>query len=145
MTAVATPRTALSFDRIAYVYDDYNLHAPEVSAQIGDSIAQITGRGALVLELGVGTGRIARPIIDAGCRVIGLDIPAEMMRKAHEKGIEQLVHASMLALPLQDSSVDAVMIVHVLHHIADWRLALSETMRVLCPALQLALPKIGIA
>jgi ubiquinone/menaquinone biosynthesis C-methylase UbiE len=133
MTAVATPQAPLSFDRIAYAYDDYNLHAPEVSAQIGESIAQLTGRGALVLELGVGTGRIARPIIDAGCRVIGLDISAEMMRKAAEKGIDRLVHASMLALPLQDASVDAVMVVHVLHHIADWRAALSETMRVLRP------------
>jgi ubiquinone/menaquinone biosynthesis C-methylase UbiE len=133
MTLTTSPRTPLSFDRIAYAYDDYNLHAPEISAQIGATIAQLTGPGALVLELGVGTGRIARPILDAGCRVIGLDISAEMMRKASEKGIAKLVRGSLLELPLRDASVDAVMVVHVLHHIADWRVALTEAMRVLRP------------
>jgi ubiquinone/menaquinone biosynthesis C-methylase UbiE len=133
MTLTTPPRAPLSFDRIAYAYDDYNLHAPEISAQIGAAIAHVTGRGALVLELGVGTGRIARPILDAGCRVIGLDVSAEMMRKAAEKGITTLIRGSILELPLQDASVDAVMVVHVLHHIADWRTALTEVMRVLRP------------
>jgi ubiquinone/menaquinone biosynthesis C-methylase UbiE len=133
MTATPTTHTPLQFDRIAYAYDDYNLHAPEISAQIGAAIADVTGPGALVLELGVGTGRIARPIADAGCRVIGLDVSAEMMRKAAEKGIDKLLRGSILALPLADHSVDAVMVVHVLHHIADWRAALTEAMRVVRP------------
>ncbi len=133
MTATATARAPLSFDRIAYAYDDYNLHQPAIAAQIGEAIAEVAGRGGLVLELGVGTGRIASPVAQAGCRVIGLDVSGEMMRKARVKGIDRLLHADILRLPLADESVDAVLVVHVLHHIADWRAALTEVMRVLRP------------
>jgi ubiquinone/menaquinone biosynthesis C-methylase UbiE len=128
-----TKHAPLAFDRIAYAYDDYNLHAPEVSAQIGQSIAQVAGPNGLVLELGIGTGRIAAPVADAGCRVVGIDVSAEMMRKAREKGVSRLARASLLELPFRDQSFDAVLVVHVLHHIADWRQALTEAMRVLRP------------
>lgn len=124
-------RKPLSFDRIAYAYDDYNMHPPEVAGQIGESIVGLVGRGGLVLELGIGTGRIAQPVANAGCRVVGIDVAAEMLRKSQEKGLERLIRGSILDLPFQDGSFDAVMVVHVLHHIADWRLAISEAWRVL--------------
>jgi ubiquinone/menaquinone biosynthesis C-methylase UbiE len=133
MTQTTPARQRLSFDRIAYAYDDYNMHPPEVAAQVGQTIAEETGRNALVLELGIGTARIAQPVADAGCRVIGIDLSAEMLRKAQEKGFSRLMRGNLLHLPLRDASVDAVLVVHVLHHIADWRSALAEAMRVLRP------------
>ena len=133
MTLSTQERKPLSFDRIAYAYDDYNVHAPEVAREIGESIVAVVGHGGTVLELGIGTGRIARPVADAGCQVVGIDVSAEMMLKAREKDIERLVRGSILNLPFQNASFDGVMVIHVLHHIADWRLALTEAWRILKP------------
>ncbi|HMO57335.1 MAG TPA: class I SAM-dependent methyltransferase [Roseiflexaceae bacterium] len=127
------PQQRYSFDRIAYAYDDFSSHPAEVAAQIGPAIAMASGHNALVLELGIGTARIAQPVADAGCRVVGIDLAIEMLRKAQQKGFERLVRGNLLQLPLRDSSVDAVLVVHVLHHIPDWRAALAEAMRVLRP------------
>jgi SAM-dependent methyltransferase len=133
MSAATQDMPRVSFDRIAYAYDDYTSHPPAVAAQIGRSIAGIVGDGALVLELGIGTARIARPVADAGCRVIGIDVAHEMLRRAQARGFERLVRGNLMQLPLADASVDAVLVVHVLHHLSDWRAALAEALRVLRP------------
>ena len=69
MSAAAQQMPRVSFDRIAYAYDDYTSHPPAVAAQIGRSIAGIAGDRALVLELGIGTARIARPKPSASASV----------------------------------------------------------------------------
>ncbi len=125
--------TGISFDRIAYAYDNYAMHPPEVAARVGETIARVAGPGALVLEIGIGTGRIATPVEDAGCRVVGIDISTQMMEQARAKGFARLAQASLLQLPFRDAAFDAVMVTHVLHHIDDWRAALAEAMRVLRP------------
>ena len=64
----------IRFDAIASNYDSVRGHPPEVAEQIGRAIAAVAGTHARVLELGVGTGRIALPVATAGCRVVGIDI-----------------------------------------------------------------------
>ena len=64
----------IRFDAIAGNYDSVRGHPPEVAEQIGRAIAAVAGTPARVLELGVGTGRIALPVATAGCRVVGIDI-----------------------------------------------------------------------
>lgn len=127
-----TPTLDLSFDRIARQYDAQRAHPPDVAARIGATIAGIAGPRGRVLELGVGTGRIALPVAAAGCRVIGIDLAAPMLRIAQRGGgVDDLIKGDIADLPLRSASVDAVLAVHVLHLVRDWRGALAEAVRVL--------------
>ncbi len=58
-------------DRAAARYDDLFTHPPASKACI-DLLADLAGKGP-ALELGVGTGRVARPLAARGVPVHGLD------------------------------------------------------------------------
>ncbi len=86
----------------------------------GVSDAEATARfvaarcgGAPVLELGVGSGRLAEPLVDLGVRVIGLDASSDMLdrcpRPSATAGSLQLIRADMRALPLA-GNIGAVLI-----------------------------------
>jgi SAM-dependent methyltransferase len=66
-------------DGFADVYDEWyaDLGDPDATARC---IADLAGRG-VVLELGVGTGRLALPIAALDRRVTGVDISAAMLRR----------------------------------------------------------------
>lgn len=127
-----------SFDqRVALKYEKQRAHPPEVSAAIGDTIAATLGAGARVFEVGVGTGRIAWPLVEAGCEVVGLDYSADMLRVVHERRSRHprlhLLQGDMHALPLAAGSVDAVTAVHVLHLTKDLPGVLRELVRLVRP------------
>lgn len=127
---------SIRFDAIAGAYDQVRGHPPEVAEQIGRAIASLVGNNALVLELGIGTGRIALPVASAGCRVVGIDISAEMLRAARTKDSGEalwLLQGNIERLPFADGVFDATLAVHVLHLARDWRGALAEALRVLRP------------
>jgi SAM-dependent methyltransferase len=78
-----------SYDAIAELYDPWSR---SVTEDIGFYVAEArkAGRGPIV-ELGVGTGRIAVPTARAGVPVIGIDSSAGMLavcrRRAEEAGV----------------------------------------------------------
>ena len=121
------------FQDVASHYDTIHLHSPEVSQAVGAFLATTVGQGRTILEIGVGTGRIARPVVDHGCQVVGIDVSAGMLAVAQQRGLDRLLIADMMKVPLATASVDAVLAVHVLHHASDWREALREVARVLKP------------
>lgn len=128
----------LSFDKIAAVYDAQRAHPPAVAAQIGHALVALTGRGAPILELGVGTGRIAIPAAAAGAFVVGLDVSHEMLAVAATRAVAAGVSLDLLrgdaqALPFADGIFRAALAVHVLHLLPDWRAALAEVVRVVGP------------
>ena len=61
----------------ADVYDDWYATSFETDAAVA-ALVQLSGAGP-VLELGVGTGRLALPIARTGLRVVGLDASQEML------------------------------------------------------------------
>jgi SAM-dependent methyltransferase len=83
-----------------------------------------------ILEVGVGTGRLAEPLRKAGYELTGIDISTRMIRKAKEKNIEQLLLADARLLPFMPMTFDATISVHVLHLIAEWKKVLLEICRV---------------
>lgn len=128
----------ISFDKIASVYDAQRAHPPEVSAQIGSALTALVGAGAPILELGVGTGRIAIPAATAGAFVVGFDVSRQMLRVAAERAEAAgaplaLAVADAQRLPFADGSFAAALAVHVLHLLPDWRAALGEIARVVGP------------
>ena len=73
-------------DRIADVYDDWYAELPfagDLSAAVA-FLAELAGDGA-ALELGIGTGRIAVPLREAGTDVHGVDASAAMVERLHAK------------------------------------------------------------
>ncbi|NUP08539.1 MAG: class I SAM-dependent methyltransferase [Polyangiaceae bacterium] len=68
--------------------------------------------GATVVEVGVGTGRITRQLMDLGARVIGVEPEAPMLRIAHDHvralggNPADLVVGALESLPFADASAD---------------------------------------
>lgn len=64
---------------------------------------------ATIVEIGVGSGRLATPLADLGCTVVGLDASVTMLRQVQRDGAVHLVMADMRALPFRNP-VGAVLI-----------------------------------
>jgi SAM-dependent methyltransferase len=73
-------------DRIAAVYDQFHSHSPvtRFTDATVEFLASITGKRR-VLELGIGTGRIAVPLAGKGLKVFGIDASEKMVEKMREK------------------------------------------------------------
>jgi ubiquinone/menaquinone biosynthesis C-methylase UbiE len=111
---------SLSFDRAADIYDQTRGHPPIVSEQVADSLIAVLNPSPRLLEIGIGTGRIASPIAARGIEVTGLDISAKMMRRLldnlpTDRTRLNLIQADATQCPLRSGIFDAVLAVHVLH------------------------------
>src|SRR5712691_8683889 len=78
-----------AYDAIARLYDPWSRSVIE---DVGFYVEEAVASGGPVVELGVGTGRIAIPTAAAGVDVIGVDSSAEMLavcaERAREAGID---------------------------------------------------------
>lgn len=141
---------SLGFDRAAPLYDATRGYPPEAAEQIGAAIIEAANAraDARFLEVGVGTGRIALPIVRRGYNYTGVDISEGMVDRLRAKAAAlqqtptsaatpplrlQLVMADMTALPFPAASFDVVIAVHVFHLVSGWRQAVEEALRVLRP------------
>jgi len=81
-----------SYDAIATLYDPWSR---SVTEDVDFYVAQARKAGGPVVELGVGTGRIAVPVAKAGVHVIGVDDSEGMLglcrARAEEAGVSDLV------------------------------------------------------
>lgn len=132
------------FDRAVAYYDATRAFPEGVDEQLRDAIVRRTGAGrsAALLELGVGTGRVALPFIRDGYDYSGIDLSLPMMERMREKIAAEpsaprsrwrLVQGDVMRLPFANHSFDVAIVVHVLHLVDDWRLTLREAARVLRP------------
>ncbi len=80
------------YDGIAGLYDDWSR---SVTEDVGFYVEEALAAGGPVVELGVGSGRIAVPIAEGGVRVIGVDSSPGMLavcrRRAEAAGVSELV------------------------------------------------------
>lgn len=124
------------FDRHARQWDDLVrtlLPVPEYRQSLLDKIPA----GAVVLEIGTGTGGLLTELAARASRVIGVDHSPAMVDEARRRladdgvsGVE-LRLGEMTHLPLPDASVGCVVANMVLHHAADPASVLIEIRRVL--------------
>ena len=123
-------KLSVSFDRVAEVYDQTRSLPDKVMKELVKKLCIELKNCNRILDVGVGTGRIAEPLQNAGFEVVGIDISKKMMSKAREKKVQNLVIADACFIPFKDKSFDAAISVHLLHLISEWKKALREVCRV---------------
>lgn len=98
-----------------------------------------------LLDIGTGTGGIAKLFLDAADHVVGLDRSPEMLRLARarlqDKPTErwELLQGDFGALPLATASFDTVVLHQVLHYAPEPALPLAEAARVCRPGGRIAI------
>ena len=120
------------FDRWAEEYDEDVIRTDEAEAypfagyrKILHAIAErILESGAgEVLELGFGTGTLAKRLYDRGIRIFGQDFSEKMIAAAREKMPEAALYLGDLRAGLSEElrarRYDAIVATYVLHHIPD--------------------------
>lgn len=123
---------SLNFDRVAELYDETR-GGEERGRRIGVDIAKLLRADRPVLEVGVGTGVISKALKELGFDVYGDDISAQMLARAKSRIGPRVVQGDAMRLPVRTGSFDQVVIVWVLHVVADPTEALREVARVLAP------------
>jgi len=128
---------SISFDRAANIYEQTRGFPPGIGEQVAQAALEIVGPAATVVEVGVGTGRISRPLAALGVEIFGLDLSRQMMAELVRRAagpMPTLVQGDATRLPFAPQQFDAVLSVHVFHLIPQWPEALSEVRRVLKPS-----------
>jgi ubiquinone/menaquinone biosynthesis C-methylase UbiE len=120
----------------AQTYDETRAASPSVLGPLREALAGAPGRR--LADVGGGTGNYGRALRDEGWDVVVIDREPAMLARAAAKGLET-IEADAQRLPLADESVDAVMLVSMLHHVEDPAAALAEARRILRPGGPLAL------
>lgn len=120
---------AISFDRVARVYDATRRLPDAIAPAVVAAIARRVGTESL-LEAGVGTGRWGAPVASRGIRVTGVDVSRRMLDLAREKGLGALALADVRRLPFRGAAFAYSMSNHLLHLVRDWPSVLRELARV---------------
>lgn len=122
---------SVHFDRAVEFYDRTRWLPPEIEARQTELLMAELAGCVRVLEIGVGTGRIA---LTLDVPLIGLDLSRPMMEVLRSKsdGVP-LVEGDATRLPFPDGCFDAACAAHVFHLIPTWEVAFAELTRVVRP------------
>ena len=133
-TSPAPVDPARSFGSVAEAYDRGRPSYP------AEAVTWLTaGEAKVVLELGAGTGKLTRQLVDAGHAVFATDPDEAMLEVLRDRVPE--VSAKVAAaedIPANDRSVDVVVVGQAFHWF-DHEVALPEIARVLKPGGHVAL------
>lgn len=133
MTVASTSIALKNFDRVADTYDATRGFPPYVETRVIRGIAGLLkelGTQPAVLEVGVGTGRVAAPLAEHGIRVMGTDISEGMLARMEAKaaGVEPVL-AEASHPPFKAKSFDAALFVHILHLVPDPEATIRSTLK----------------
>lgn len=128
----------VGFDRAASFYDSTRGFPPGDEEKIAALMVraadlQPTDR---LIEIGIGTGRLALPLLPYVQAIYGVDISLSMLwrlRGKHPGKPIYVAQGDVRQLPYQSTSFDTVLTAHVFNLILDWRQAAGEIARVLRP------------
>ncbi len=130
--------TGFSFEVVdASHYDELRPeYSPEAVAWVAERAG--LGPGSTVVDLAAGTGRLSGRFLELGVDVVAVE-PAANMRAVLEQRFPAVraIVASAESMPLDDATVDAVVVGNAFHHF-ERDAAMSEIHRVLRPGGALA-------
>ncbi len=108
-------------------HDSQRVLPTGVSGPLYARLAAELGSGP-VLDVGAGSGVVSVGLATAGSRLVLTDV---VDWRSAEATALPFVRADAAALPVASGSLTGVHLARVLHHVADWRAALSEAVRAL--------------
>ncbi|MCG3177277.1 MAG: Ubiquinone/menaquinone biosynthesis C-methyltransferase UbiE [Candidatus Omnitrophica bacterium] len=115
-------------------YDAKHLHADDEHFRSLDVVDKTCRdlKVRTVLDVGCGTGRGVRYLLDKGYDACGVDPSEDLLDEARAKGIapDRLVRSDGERLPYADGSFDAVTEFGVLHHVRHPERLVGEMLRV---------------
>lgn len=124
------------FDEVASRWDEMRQRFFGEGVRRASIAAARVGPGMVVVDVGIGTGFLAEAALDAGARVIGIDISDAMLDQARSKFANRPFEARRAdgdRLPLEKGEADAVLANMVLHHAEDPAAAIREWAQALKP------------
>jgi ubiquinone/menaquinone biosynthesis C-methylase UbiE len=126
---------SIVFDQAAGYYDQTRGLPTAIERWMVEAVHTPIGvmPSARMLEIGVGTGRIALPLARRGYHYTGVDLSSHMMRTSRSKASDvqiALVQSDIARLPLRNDTFDAVIAVHIFHLVSAWQQAMNEAARV---------------
>lgn len=124
------------YSRQAERYDETRSASPSVLRPLREALGEASGQR--LADIGGGTGNYALALKSEGWKTVVVDRSAAMLAHAAAKGLET-VEADAQQLPFEDNSFDAAVMISMLHHVEDHRIALAEARRILRPGGRLAL------
>lgn len=135
------PDQSIVFDQAAGYYDETRGFPPGIDHEMARFLAAEAGLKSAhrVVEIGVGTGRIALPVAKYVSLLVGVDLSTEMMQRLLEKhqqpeyagGTIRVVQGDVMRLPLASAVFDAAIATHIFHLIPSPEAAAAEVARVL--------------
>jgi ubiquinone/menaquinone biosynthesis C-methylase UbiE len=127
-------RRARSYDDVADSYARVN--APLMFDAPAQALVECAGLapGCRVLDVGSGTGAVARAVLAvAGTHVIAVDPSLPMLMAARRSGVIDATLGALPDLPFTDASFDAVLSAFVMTHVDNPDAAARDLRRVLRP------------
>jgi ubiquinone/menaquinone biosynthesis C-methylase UbiE len=124
------------FDQVAGQWDEMRRQFFGEGVRRASIEAAHVRPGLTVADVGTGTGFLAELALEAGARVVGIDISDGMLAEVTARFAGRNFEArrgDTAALPLGDGEVDAVLGNMVLHHADDPPAAIREMARALKP------------
>ncbi|MEV6348738.1 class I SAM-dependent methyltransferase [Actinoplanes sp. NPDC051851] len=123
----------LDYDAEADHYDRTRGGRPRAVAAAGAVLSLLPGGARVIVDVACGTGIVTEHLSGGGRTVLGVDRTAGMIAKAAHRLPGRAARGDALRLPLRSSSVDAVVLVWLLHLLPDAAPVIAEATRVLRP------------
>jgi SAM-dependent methyltransferase len=119
-------RRAASFEGVAEIYERSRPDYPAAA------VRWLVGDANHVLDLGAGTGKLTRVLVETGVEVVAVEPSGAMLEQLRRAvGVEAL-QGTAESIPLRDASVDVVTVAQAFHWF-NHQPALREIARVLRP------------
>ena len=121
------------YDKYASVYDKKNDFLNQFEGEI--ILKMIRGiDGKKVLDVGCGTGRLIKKLLERNSIVTGIDVSEEMLKIARKKfKSTEFVEGDAEKLPFKDESFDIVTASFLIVHLKNLRKFFDEAYRILKP------------
>ncbi len=131
-------RARTDYDEVSSYFDAVRPSDPAATDYWLDRVVRTLGlrEGALVADLGCGSGRYSFGLAKRGLRIAGVDFSSGMLAKARSKCAGQapdFLRGDAQSLPLRGGCADGALVFLALHHMPVWRDAIAEAARALKP------------
>jgi len=119
------------FDQLAEHYDETRGGEQRGDEYAEDIHARLPSGESPILEIGVGTGVVALGLARRGRDVIGLDLSAPMLARAHERLGDRVVRSDAMRMAIATASIAHAVSVWVVHSVAEPAELFKEAARIL--------------